>query len=622
MKRMIFILPFAFALTAQGAPKSEVESVKLGGYIGTQIDGCIEKRVIGQSVDELIEPFKLQDEVNNRWASEFWGKWIQGAVSSYRYNKSPELLAKIEDAEKKLIATQLPDGYIGDYDTEHQLKGWDVWGRKYTLLGLIKCYRLMGHKEALKAAQRLLDYTITQIGPGTGRHINRCGMYRGMPPLSILEPVTFMYNETGDQRYLDFAKHIVEEMEGAEGPKLLTKADVPVSMRYPLQEGQGWWSFENGQKGYEMMSCYVGLLEMYRLTANAQYLQAALSTWNHIMQEEINITGGACSLECWYGGQRLQQLPTAHTMETCVTFTWMQFCERLHEITGEAKYIDQIERTMYNALMASIKDDHSQIVKYVPLEGFRREGEHQCDVKINCCNANAPRAFAMIPRIAYRTPSESRIDVNLYIPSSAKVKLGKRTIQLEQATHYPQDGQVDITVTPDKETQAQLALRIPGWTPKATVTVNGEEVQGVTTGQYLVIDRKWKAGDKVSLAVDMPSRIVRLEQFVAYERGPVVLARDSRFNDGFVDEVIMPASTQNGTPTLTPATPMPGTWMTFTTPVIHGTYSDRQCDIIQMHLCDFASAGNQWDEKTRYRVWLPLLYEPMYKGGTAINGYW
>ena len=68
MKRMIFILPFAFALTAQGAPKSEVESVKLGGYIGTQIDGCIEKRVIGQSVDELIEPFKLQDEVNNIWA--------------------------------------------------------------------------------------------------------------------------------------------------------------------------------------------------------------------------------------------------------------------------------------------------------------------------------------------------------------------------------------------------------------------------------------------------------------------------------------------------------------------------------------------------------------------------
>ncbi|MBP3375011.1 MAG: glycoside hydrolase family 127 protein [Bacteroidaceae bacterium] len=622
MKRhFLSVLACIGILNAFAAQGNGVKEVKLAGYIGGRIDGCIEKRVLGQSVDELVEPFKAQDETKGRWASEFWGKWIQGAVASYEYNHDPALLEKIKEGERKLIATQLDDGYIGDYDKEHQLHGWDVWGRKYTLLGLVKCYRLTGHKEALEAACKLLDYTISQIGPDSSTPIYKTGYYRGMPPLSILEPVTYLYDETGKPAYLQFAKLIAEQMNSPEGPMLIDKADTPVSQRFVLKPGDSWWSFDNGQKGYEMMSCYIGLLEMYRLTGNSQYLQVALTTWNHILREEINITGGACSLECWYGGHGKQTHPASHTMETCVTFTWMQFCERLLQITGDTKYVDQIERTMYNALMASMKHDNSQIVKYVPLEGFRREGEHQCDVHINCCNANAPRAFAMIPRVTYRVPNRDRIDVNLYMPSQAILQIGKRTFTLTQQTGYPASNEVKITVTPDKTTQANIALRIPGWTPNAIVKVNRETMKGVASGEYYVINRQWNAGDEITLTMEMPAHLVSLNQSVAIERGPIVYARDSRFNDGFVDEVVT-IPNKDGIIQMKTEENGKDMWITVSVPMVRGTYNDASTDTRHIRLCDFASAGSTWDERIRYRVWLPKLYTPDNPKSGQFQGYW
>ena len=613
MTVFLLVLLLVAGLQAKVAEATQVKRVSMEGYIGKRVDDCIRKRVMGQNVDELIEPFKLQDETQGRWASEFWGKWIQGAMSSYQYNQDPALYHKIKDGAEKLMATQLSNGYIGDYDTDHQLKGWDVWGRKYTLLGLLKWYRLSGDKNALKSACRLLDYTLTQIGPGKA-HIYSTGFYRGMPPSSILEPVMMMYNLTKNPRYLDFAKFIVEDDESADGPRLIAKCDEPVAERFPLKEGQSWWSYENGQKAYEMMSCYVGLLELYRVTGVETYRRAAETAWQHIVDEEINICGSAASQECFYHGKEAQTRPALHTMETCVTFTWMQFNERLLEFSNDSKYVDQIERTMYNALMASMKDDGSQIEQYTPLEGFRREGGNQCDVRINCCNANAPRAFAMIPRVLYRTPQEGRVDVNLYIPSTATIQLGKRSLEITQETDYPKTGEVVLTMTPDKGKAlvASIALRIPAWAKNAQVEVNGEAVGGVVPGRYCVVSREWKAGDKVRLRMDMQGKVVELNGCLALERGPVVFARDSRFNDGYIDEVVS-VPNKDGQVEMKPANAPGGMWMAFTLPMVRGAYSDSSVDTRQIHVCDFASAGSTWDESGRYRVWLPKLLHPQEK---------
>ena len=597
----------SFQADARKAVPTGIADVKLHGYVGHRIDQCIEQRIMGQNAEELIVPFRAQQETRGRWASEFWGKWVQGAMSAYQYNHDPALFAKIQDAQEKLRACQLENGFIGDYTHETETTGWDIWGRKYTLLGLVKWYRLTGDRAALRAACRLLDYTLTQVGPGK-KPIYECGYYKGMPPMSILEPVMYMYAETKDVRYLDFAKYIAEAGESADGPQLIRKADVPVAFRFPLQPGDSWWSTKNGQKGYEMMSCYVGLLELCKVTGEKTYQEAAEKTWQHIVEEEVNVTGGACSQECWYEGRKKQTLSALHMMETCVTFTWMQFCERLLEMTENPKYVDQIELTMYNALMSAMKCDGSQIVKYVPLEGFRREGEHQCDVRINCCNANGPRAFAMIPRVAYRTPSDTRLDVNLYIPSEASIQLGKRSILLKQVTSYPEEGTVTLYVTPDKPVHADIALRIPAWSRQTAVTVNGEPIEA-KCGTYCIISREWKAGDKICLTLDMTARIISQDQQAAIVRGPVVLARDTRFQDGFVDECMV-IPNKDGVVELSRVTSPDKIWMAFTMPVVHGYYNDQTQDCTVIHLCDFASAGNTWDESERYRTWIPLLYIP------------
>ena len=612
MKRSILMVA-AFAAIASASvgaakkvPVQKVGLVSMKGYVGQRYDDCLNRRVKPENLDTLISVYRNQDEESNMWGSEFWGKWVQGAIGMYHFTHDTELKEIIQQAEDQLMECQLKNGYIGDYDEKHQLKGWDVWGRKYTLLGLIKWYWETGDKNALKSATRLLDYTMTQVGPGK-KSILDCGEYVGMPPSSILEPTMFMYQITKQERYLDFAKYIAEELNKPDGPQLITNANVPVALRRPLKPGEAWYGKKNGQKAYEMMSCYVGLLELIRVTGDPDLLKSAEITWQHIVDEEINVCGSGASHECWYGGRALQTRVSALTMETCVTFTWMQFCERLLEFTGDPKYVDQIERTMYNALMASMKADGSQIVKYTPLEGYRQEGEHQCHIPINCCNANGPRAFAMIPRVMYRLPSKGRVDVNLFIPSQATIEMGGQSIALSQETEYPLNGNVQITVNPQREASFTIGLRIPAWSQKTAVEVNGQKVEGVRAGQYCLIERTWKAGDKISLTTDIKARLIEMNDMQAIERGPVVLARDTRFRDGYIDEACLIPTHDGNIVDLEPISAPKDMWMAFRLTMPRGAYNT---ETFVTNFCDFASAGNTWNQAERYRVWLPKINDP------------
>ena len=587
---------------AQTAMPKAVKQIHIDGYTGQRINDCITHRVKAQDVDHLTEPFRHQNETR-RWQSEFWGKWILGAIGSYQYNQDPELLAIINDAAGQLMDAQLENGYIGNYAPEYQLQSWDVWGRKYSTLGLLAYYDLTGDKRALHAAQRVIDHLMTQVGPGKVNIVST-GNYIGMPSSTVLEPVMYLYNRTKDPKYLDFANYIVEQWETPEGPQLISKAiaGVPVSGRFP--HPSVWFSKENGQKAYEMMSCYEGLLELYKVTGNPLYLAVVEKTVGDIVRDEINVAGSGSAFECWYGGNERQTLPTYHTMETCVTFTWLQLCNRLLQLTGNSLYADYMETAVYNALMASLKADASQIAKYSPLEGVRHEGEEQCGMHINCCNANGPRAFALIPAFMYQ-PDGKTIRVNFYAPSEATVELSdKQSVQLTQQTDYPKTDEIIIRVNPDKSQQFTLDLRIPAWSAATTVKVNGEPQTGVLPGSYLSLNRKWRKGDEITLQFDLRTRLLEKNNMQALVRGPIVLARDSRFGDGFVDETSIIGS-QNGYVEVTPVEAPDFAWMAFTAPLVTGTDLEGNSAPQQILFCDFASAGNTWDKAERYRVWLP-----------------
>jgi uncharacterized protein len=584
-------------------------SVKINGYLGDKIDLVISKRIKLQSVDALIEPFRHKEETH-LWQSEFWGKWILSAIASYDYNHDPQMLAIIQKAVQDLIATQMPSGYIGNYSEKARLTQWDIWGRKYTLLGLLSYYDLTGDKTALKSSVKLADNLLSEVGPGKV-NIVKTGNYRGMPSCSILEPIVYLYRRTGDKKYLDFANYIVAQWETADGPKLISRAlaGVPVSERFPHPEE--WWSYENGQKAYEMMSCYEGLLELYRLTGDQSYLKAVELAVNNIIKDEINIAGSGTAFECFVHGAKYQTEPTYHTMETCVTMTWMKLCFNLLRLTENPLYADQIEKSSFNALLASVKGDGSQIAKYSPLGGIRHEGEKQCGMDINCCNANGPRAFMMLPRFAVMG-GDNEMFINMYGRNESTVIIQKSKVTIQQISDYPVSDSIQININPEKGVSFTLALRIPEWSDNSSIKINGVTVPEVIAGTYKKITRIWNKSDKIVLKLDMKGRMLTLNGCQAVLRGPVVLARDSRFHDGFIYESAV-VKEKGGKVDLISSPEKPeNVWMSFTAPMVLGTDLEGEFqNPKQVHFCDFASAGNTWGEDSRYKVWIPKTLNVM-----------
>lgn len=583
-------------------------AIRISDHLGGKIDACIERRVKGQDVNHLVQPFYNKTETR-AWQSEFLGKWLLGAVLSYRYTHDPVLLDSIKSGVNGLLGSQLPNGYIGNYSEEAQLQQWDVWGRKYSMLGLLAYYDLTGEKKVLDAARRVADHLMTQVGPGK-TNIVTTGNYFGMASSSVLEPIMFLYRRTGDVRYLDFAKYIVAQWETEAGPRLISKAEanVPVADRFPHPKTmqQSWFSPHNGQKAYEMMSCYEGLLELYKVTNDPRYLSAVEKTVRSIIDTEINVAGSGSAFECWYHGKPQQTRPTYHTMETCVTMTWMKLCQTLLCLTGNPIYADQMETTTYNALLASMKADASQIAKYSPLEGQRHPGEEQCRMHINCCNANGPRGFALLPQFAVMQAGRE-IFVNLYTGFEAGVAFDKKTkVNLKQQTSYPADGKITIIVESAKPEMFTVSLRIPAWSKENGVSVNGEKLDGVVAGTYYKIGRTWKKGDVITLNLDVRARVVKENGYATIVKGPVVLARDTRFADGFVDETARIVE-KDGYVELVPVSNTPsGIWMAFTAPLVLGTDLEGEGrQPRQVNFCDFASAGNTWQAGIRYRVWIP-----------------
>ena len=563
-----------------------LSSVRLGGYLGRKLELCIRNRIFAQDPERLVEPFRHRQE-KSCWQTEFWGKWFTSAAAACEYTNSPEWRDRLQESTRELVATQTPDGYIGNYAPGSRLDGWDVWGRKYTLLGLLAENHLNADWMALEGARRLANGLMRQVGP-LATDIVTLGLYRGMAASSVLEPVVQLYRRTGDQRYLAFGEYIVRQWASPRGPQLVGEAlaGVPAGKRFPAVPENRWWTWENGEKAYEMMSCYAGLVELHRATGWAPARDAAVLTFKSIRDSEINVAGSGSSMECWYGGKPLQAEVRPRSMETCVGVSWMQLCASLLRLTGDPLYADEIEKTAYNALLGAMTPDGSSFAQYSALEGVRALGENHCGMGLNCCIANGPRGMMLLPAIAVMQGADGPV-VNLY--SEGDWNLGSGLLLIR--TDYPRSGAVEIDVRPREPEAFTLWLRIPAWSEKTEIAVNGASIGEVQAGSWAAVRRTWRRGDRVNVNFDMRARIHRLSdgagRYAAITRGPVVLAQDARL--GMVGGPPLP---EGGSVPLHDIAPPAGIEMAFSAGGIA--------------LCDYASAGGTWDDRSRYRTWMPL----------------
>ena len=194
-------------------------AVLISGYVGEKLNLSWQNRILAQDVDRLVLPFRNRTETSC-WQSEFWGKWFTSAVLAYRYRPDPRLKIMLDKAVNELLATQTPDGYIGNYAADKHLLSWDIWGRKYCMLGLIAYYDLTKESKALKAAGKVADHLMQELQDGN-LLIVKLGNHRGMAASSVLEPVCLLYARTGEGRYLNFAQEIVRQWETPDGPQLI-----------------------------------------------------------------------------------------------------------------------------------------------------------------------------------------------------------------------------------------------------------------------------------------------------------------------------------------------------------------------------------------------------------------
>jgi uncharacterized protein len=583
---------------------------EINGFTGSRLDASYENRILAQDVDRLIAPFRDRSEASC-WQSEFWGKWFTSAALAYRYRPEPRLKEVLEKATAGLIATQSPDGYIGNYRDDRRLEAWDIWGRKYSMLGLIAWYDITNDANSLRSARKLADHLISELAAKNARIVKK-GNHKGMAASSVLEPICQLYTRTGDRRYLDFAEEIVRQWETSDGPQLITKSSVDVAKRWPKPES--WYGPEQGQKAYEMMSCYEGLLELYRITGRQEYKMAVEKTWQNILETEINIAGSGASAEAWFGGHDHQASPVYHYQETCVTVTWIKMSQQLLRLTGEAKYADAIEQAFYNALLGSMNPDGADWAKYTPLNGERKEGSEQCGMGLNCCNASGPRGLFTFPHTAIMSANDG-IRINFFTEGGSTVTTPKNQLaEISQTTSYPGSGTVTLTVSIPKPEELAVSIRIPAWSQNTTISVNGKEVANIVPGAIASISRKWQSGDKIELNLDMRGRIIKLganPESLALLRGPVVLARDSRLAGPVLQAVITPVSDKDGYVALEPVLSDSKDFrMQFNAMVSVESYTEAAARPVPAIFCDYASAGYSGSDNNAFRVWFTQLINP------------
>jgi len=558
----------------------------LRGRLGDSLRQSIGNRLKKVDYAHLVEPFRLRNERDGKWRCEFWGKIVRSSIQSWRGQPDAELLAMIKKTVADLLATQTADGCISSYPTELQTKDWDIWGRKYVLSGLARYYLDIEQSETVKTAMtRELDYLMSQVGPGA-KNIVECGQQKGLAASSVLEPVVLTYRITGEKRFLDYALWIAAQGGSGAG-----------NIYTSICRGVPPCKLANG-KAYEMMSCFEGLAELYRETGNPDYRESVLAFYRAVRNQEIFITGVGGLKDGWgefwdNGKIKQTQFNVGSLGETCVTTTWIKFCGQVLRLTGDSTVADEMERTLYNGMLGAMFPDGSWWMHRnpTPLAGpssKNRAGDQIKGYGEDCCLAQGPMGLAMAPWMAVMQDARGPV-INLYEPAEVSVALGDGTsVELSIKGNYPVSGDVSVAVNPAKKSGFPIKLRIPGWSNKTHVAVNGQDYEGVP-GTYLCLERNWNPGDVIKIKFDMRIQVNEAPDGggrVALTYGPIVLAQDSRL--GKVDASI---STDHPDACVLARNPRKDIWMLFR--LADGT-----------ELCDYASAGNEFSKRNPLCVWM------------------
>lgn len=471
-------------------------------------------------------------------------KALEGMAYSLINNPDPELEKKADEWIDKFAAAQQPDGYINTFYTLTGLdKRWtnmdkhEMYCAGHMIEAGVAYYQATGKRKLLDVCIRMTDHMMSQFGPGK-RH--------WVPGHEEIElALVKLYQTTQEQKYLDFAYWLLEERghghgtmgdEGKWDP-VYYQDIVPVRR---LTDISG--------HAVRCMYLYCGMADVAALKNDTGYIAAIDRLWDDVVHRNMYITGGIGSSRDNEGFTEDYDLPNLDAYcETCASVGMELWNQRMNQLTGDSKYIDVLERSLYNGALAGISLGGDRFFYVNPLES---KGDHHRQEWYGCacCPSQLSRFLPSIGNYIYAS-SDDALWVNLYIGNTGQIRIGETDILLTQETDYPWDGSVKLTISTSQPLEKEIRLRIPNWCKTYDLSINGKRINVSEEKGYAVI-KDWKSQDVIALDMDMPVEIVAADPHVkenfgkrVIQRGPLVYCMEEIDNPEYFDQIQLSPST-------------------------------------------------------------------------------
>jgi len=471
-------------------------------------------------------------------------KIIEGASYSLQTFPDPKLEAYLDTIINKIGLAQEPDGYLYTNRTiaeKHNGRGLHEWaGKNRWELDSVLSHELynLGHlyEAAVAHYQATGKRTLLDIALKSADLVNKDFGYdkvKVYPGHQVIEMgLVKLYRVTGEKKYLDLAKFFLD-IRGPKGRSYNQANLKPVDQTEAV--------------GHSVRATYMysGMADIAAIENDATYLNAITKIWGNLVYGKMYLTGGIGATGGNEGFADPFVLPNMSAYcETCASIGDIFFNHRLFLLHGQSKYIDILEKTLYNSMLSGVSLSADRFFYPNPLES---NGQHlrQAWFGCACCPSNVVRFVPAIPGYVYAV-TDNELYINLFISNDANIILGKRKVHISQKANFPWDGKVEIIVNPETNGKFILKIRIPGWAQNEAIPgglykftdqdsepvklkINDSPTELQLADGYAVVSRKWKSGDKIEVDFPMPVRKVVADERVkedkdkiAFQRGPVI----------------------------------------------------------------------------------------------------